>query len=103
MLHGEIHGEDYIEKLLDLWVESVFRTDELPFVSDDLNKIACPTLVIHGDRDEFFPLHVPVAMYQDIPNSQLCIIPNGGHNLLNENPALFIDTLLTFLKKNAFE
>ena len=96
-LHGETHGVDYAQTILDLWVSSVLRTNELPFSPEDLGKIACPTLIIHGDHDEFFPVHVPVTMYQAIPNSSLCILPNCGHNLPHESPTLFVTTLLEFL------
>jgi len=100
--HGETHGVDYADTILDLWVDSVLRPDELPFTPDDLGKIAPTTLIIHGDRDIFFPVHIPVTMYQSIPNSELCILPNCGHGLIYESPALFAMTLLGFLAKHPF-
>ena len=102
-LHGETHGTDYAHTILDLWVTSVLRPNELPFKPDDLGKIACPTLIIHGDRDVFFPVHVPVTMYQAIPNSELCILPNCGHRVPHESPTLFVTTLLEFLAQNPID
>ena len=102
-LHGETHGADYADVLLDLWATSVLRPDELPFTPDDLGKISCPTLIMHGDRDDFFPVHIPVTMYQAIPNSQLCILPNCHHSLPRETSlALFTTILLDFLTQNPF-
>ena len=102
-LHGDIHGANYANTLLDLWVDSVHPPNDLPFTPDDLTKINCPTLIVHGDRDEFFPVYIPVTMYQRIPQSQLCILPNSYHGFIWEiSPTLFSTVLLTFLTKNPF-
>ena len=99
--HGEIHGVNYAHTLLDHWANSVLRPGELPFTPDDLSRITCPTLIIHGDRDDFFPVTIPVTMYQAIPRSQLCILPNCRHGLLGEiSLAVFTTILLDFLAKN---
>jgi pimeloyl-ACP methyl ester carboxylesterase len=102
-LHGETHGTDYADTILDLWLNSVLRPDELPFTPGDLSEIGCPTLIMHGDRDVFFPVHVPITMYQTIPNSELCILPNCGHGLPLDSPTLFMTGLLGFLSRNPFE
>ncbi len=44
-----------------------------------LATIKARTLIVHGDRDEFFPVDIPVEMYKAIPGSQLWIVPNGDH------------------------
>jgi pimeloyl-ACP methyl ester carboxylesterase len=99
-LHGDIHGPDYADTILDLWVNSVNRPDELPFTPTDLEKITCPTLILHGDRDRYFPVHVPVNMYRAIPNAELCILPNCGHLLPEESPEMFEKVLADFLSRN---
>jgi pimeloyl-ACP methyl ester carboxylesterase len=100
--HGETHGAEYAHTILDLWAESVFRPQELPFVPDDLEGITCPTLIIHGDRDRFFPVHIPVTMYEAIPNAELCILPRCGHGVSHQSRDLFVDALLGFLARNPF-
>lgn len=102
-LHGETHGSDYADTLLDHWLNSVIRPGELPFTQDDLSAISCPTLIIHGDRDGFFPIHIPVTMYQAFPNSELCILPNCGHGLSVDSFAIFTVALLEFLARNRIE
>ena len=102
-LHGETHGTDYADTILDLWLNSVLRPNELPFTLDDLSHITCPTLIMHGDRDFFFPVYVPTTMYQAIPNSELCILPNCGHGLTLDSPTMFVNTLLDFLSRNSFD
>ena len=98
--HGATHGAGYGRGILDLWAESVFRPNEMPFTLKDLNQIKCPTLILHGDRDIFFPVHVPMNMYEGIPNSELCILPSCGHVALNDNSNLFITALLEFLSRH---
>jgi pimeloyl-ACP methyl ester carboxylesterase len=102
-LHGETHGIDYADTILDLWLNSVLRPNELPFTPDDLSEIACPTLIMHGDRDVFFPVHVSTTMYRAIPNSELCILPNCGHGLTVDSPTLFVTALLEFLSRTPFD
>ncbi len=44
-----------------------------------LATIKARTLIVHGDRDEFFPVSIPVEMYAGIPRSKLWIVPGGDH------------------------
>jgi pimeloyl-ACP methyl ester carboxylesterase len=53
--------------------------DDMNLTSADLARIKARTLIVHGDRDEFFPVEVPVAMYRSIPGSELWIVPKGDH------------------------
>jgi len=100
-LHGAVHGDDYWQTLAD-----VFRgfadnhAAELPFQPDDLRAITRPTLVLHGDRDVFFPVNIPVTMYQAIPNAELCILPATNHGLPREAPELFHAVLTRFLERH---
>ena len=55
------------------------RTRIWPEGSRRLAKIGAPTLIVHGDRDEFFPVSIPIAMYQSIPGAELWIVPGGTH------------------------
>jgi len=49
------------------------------FTPDVLSTIRAKTLIIHGDNDPFFPISNALEMYENIPNSHLWIVPNGGH------------------------
>jgi pimeloyl-ACP methyl ester carboxylesterase len=54
---------------------------------------------VHGDRDEFFPVDIPVEMYRAIPGSALWIIPQGGHvPIFGEHAGEFQDAALQFLR-----
>jgi pimeloyl-ACP methyl ester carboxylesterase len=58
--------------------------DDMNLGPEDLGRIQARTLIVHGDRDEFFPVEVPVRMYRDIPKSTLWIVPQGGHVPIHE-------------------
>ena len=98
--HGAVNGPGYSRMLLAQWLEAVQRADELPFKPIDLKRIKRPALIIHGDRDAFFPVHIPVTMYQMIPKAELCILPGCGHDVAGDRPHMFIDALLQFLASN---
>jgi pimeloyl-ACP methyl ester carboxylesterase len=46
----------------------------------DLRKINCPTLVMGGDKDVILPQHT-MLIAQNIPRSDLWIVPNSGHSV----------------------
>ena len=45
--------------------------DDMNFTSPYLGTITARTLIVHGDRDEFFPVDIAVEMYHAIPHSAL--------------------------------
>jgi pimeloyl-ACP methyl ester carboxylesterase len=42
-------------------------------------RVVCPTLVVHGKRDRIIPLHASLALHQQIPHSELVVLPRSGH------------------------
>jgi len=64
-----------------------------------LSKIAAPTLVIVGDRDEANIAAIADLLVADIPGAQKSVIPDSAHLANMENPALFNRLVLGFLKK----
>ncbi len=53
--------------------------DDMNFTTPYLGTISARTLIVHGDRDQFFPVSIPVEMYRAIPGAALWIVPEGGH------------------------
>ena len=73
---------------------------DMNFTPPLLATIRARTLIVHGDRDPFFPVHIPVEQYQAIPDSYLWVVPNGGHETHPRAPAArrrFTETILEFL------
>ena len=69
---------------------------QIPY--SDLKKIHCPVLVMAGDRDMIKPEHT-LKIYQSLPSASMCIFPDSYHGVCQQHPALFNETVLTFLKK----
>lgn len=65
----------------------------------DLGRIAVPTLLIVGARDQAAPPRTMQRMAEAIPGSRLAVIPGGGHLVHLEQPDVFRATLLPFLSE----
>lgn len=73
---------------------------DVNFKAADLRKITARTLIVNGDRDEFFPVAIPVAMYSAIPKAQLWIVPGGDHSpTAGAPPEIFTQTVRAFLAR----
>jgi pimeloyl-ACP methyl ester carboxylesterase len=74
--------------------------NDMNFTPPLLSTIKARTLIVHGDRDAFFPVSIPVEQYEAIPNSYLWIVPNGRHvPLLNSEAhrGFLVQTVMEFL------
>ena len=100
-LHGATHGQEYWRVLRDWFRHWAADQGELPFQPADLAAITCPALVLHGDRDPFFPVYIATTMYQAMPNAELAILPAVGHGPPQERPDLFVRLLTDFLARHA--
>ena len=73
-------GEPQVRSLVDQFRALGFSTDDTDFQPADLARITADTLIVHGDRDLFFPVSIPVGMYGAIKDAALWIVPNGEHS-----------------------
>lgn len=62
-----------------------------------LGEIACPTLVVAGDRDNTVPLAAKRLLAQRIPHSRLEVIADSGHATPVDQPEAFNRVVLRFL------
>lgn len=72
--------------------------DDMNFTGPYLSTITARTLIVHGDRDEFFPVEIALEMYRGIPNAQLWLIPGGRHVPIFAAAVPFVATARSFLK-----
>lgn len=72
-------GEGQMRDLMRQFIGFKDSHEDMIFTPPYLATIKARTLIVHGDRDEFFPVEIPVEMYTSIPGSQLWIVPNGDH------------------------
>jgi pimeloyl-ACP methyl ester carboxylesterase len=65
---------------------------------EQLNNIKCPTLIIGGDHDVILPKHT-LLIAENIPKSNLWILPNSGHSTLINYKDQFNKTVNDFFKR----
>ncbi len=65
---------------------------------EKLHSIKAPCLIMGGDRDVIRLEHL-VKMFQNIPNSQLCILPGSTHGGAWEKKDMFLQILNDFFNK----
>jgi pimeloyl-ACP methyl ester carboxylesterase len=79
-----------------LW-EYVFAYESLN-LGDRLDEIEVPVLIITGDDDRIVPQKGSEKIAEKIGHAELVIISDTGHLPQEENSALFLDVVNTFLK-----
>lgn len=92
------HGDEQIRAL---WRHGqAFKDDynDMNFTPPFLATITARTLIVYGDRDLLYPVHIAVEMSTAIPHSYLWIVLNGGHVPVFYNMCEpFIRTVMPFL------
>ena len=72
-------GDDQVRELVRQFGALPDQDGDMAFTPEQLQTIRARTLIVHGDRDEFFPVAVLIEMYRAIRGAQLWIVPNGDH------------------------
>lgn len=90
-------GDEQISQLIAQFNALGENHDDMNFTEQDLSTIAAHTLVVHGDRDRFFPVEIAVSIYRSIPDAALWIIPGGEHAPIYDPSVPFALTVLRFL------
>jgi pimeloyl-ACP methyl ester carboxylesterase len=76
-------------------LEAVIEYD----VRERLPEIACPTLIVWGDRDRLIPVADADVFAELIPDSRKVIFEDTGHMAMLERPAAFNELLRDFLSE----
>jgi pimeloyl-ACP methyl ester carboxylesterase len=67
-----------------------------------ISQVQAPTLVIAGDKDALTPTTTQRALYAELPNSELLIIPNGSHCVQLDFPEEVNEKIHNFLKSKNY-
>jgi pimeloyl-ACP methyl ester carboxylesterase len=70
--------------------------DRLAQAGQDLARLACPALVVWGDRDAYLPARFAAAHVDALPGAELRIVAGAGHWPWIERPEL-VTEILDFL------
>jgi pimeloyl-ACP methyl ester carboxylesterase len=89
---GPEHWPVVMEKLKRMWLNE-------PNISDqELNSILKPTLIIVGDHD-MIKINHTVDMFKKVNNSNLLVVPNASHEVLNEKAEYVFPIIFDFIDK----
>ena len=75
-----------VEAGQDVFDAQIHALVNRPEMESLLPQIACPTLVMTGERDTWSPPAQHAAIAAAIPNSELVIVPGAGHMIQLEAP-----------------
>jgi pimeloyl-ACP methyl ester carboxylesterase len=100
----EPDSEDVIEEMVAIGLEATpdaiaTQETELDWALPArlLGRVACPTLVVHGEADAPVPVALAERIVAAMPNARLEIIPGGGHRPDIRSPDVVNPLLLDFL------
>lgn len=96
---NEIYGAEYGPTLATAFYDFRLPGCDINVAVETLAEIQTPTLIIHGDRDLFFPVDIPIEMKRVIPNSELSIFPNTEHIVMEFYPERVAEMAVDFLSK----
>ncbi len=66
-------------------------------LSESLEQIQCPTLLVCGTEDRMTPLRISQLLAGKIPHTQLVTVQNAGHMVMLEQPQVVASALAAFL------
>lgn len=64
-----------------------------------LKDVACPVLLLVGREDPIVPIDIMQEVQKLIPNSELTVVDNAAHSAYFEQPEVFNEKVITFLKR----
>lgn len=71
-------------------------TDEF---QDKFNEVRSPVLILWGEEDEWIPCEKAYSLQEKIAGSSLATIPNSGHLVIEEEPAVLSKLIKGFINQ----
>jgi pimeloyl-ACP methyl ester carboxylesterase/predicted glycosyltransferase len=87
--YGWATGREVIQWVREAWINQDVR--------DHASRVACPTLVIHGDDDRRVPFVKGQQIHALVPGAKLLQIGGGGHVTLARDPVVFNRAVRDFI------
>jgi len=92
------HGDDQIRLLYDMTRAFATSYDDHALTPPQLGTISARTLIVHGDRDPYYPIEMAIELFRAIPHAALWIVPYGAHGpIFGAMAAPFVATSLAHL------
>jgi len=96
----QVYDEDYLQRQVDGWLDALTACRQKrdgDICGDVLDKIDCPTLILHGVDDKLVPRHHADHLARNIKHSSLELFPTGKHNIHQQQHYLFNSLVQHFL------
>jgi pimeloyl-ACP methyl ester carboxylesterase len=74
---------------------------DLERITGRFKEISVPTLILWGGEDRIVPIEVAHRLDDDLPNSDLIVLPRVGHLPHEEEPQPILNAISDFLRKNS--
>ena len=97
---NEVYGPSYWKVLAQIFYDMRLPECDINIPLDTLKEIKAPTLVVSGDRDLFYTVDIAIDMKSTIRNSELCIVPNTQHIVMEFFPELVATMAVDFFKRH---
>jgi 3-oxoadipate enol-lactonase len=68
-----------------------------PQLTDKIGQLACPVLVVYGEQDKFVAPQLNRDLARSISTSEILMIPDAGHAVVMEKPALIASLVHGFV------
>jgi pimeloyl-ACP methyl ester carboxylesterase len=79
------------------------NNSDLTAISDDLQRLEMPVLIVRGDRDLYLSPEIANRLHREIPSSKLVKVPDGGHFIQLDEPQLLAATILEHIRESRHE
>src|SRR5213593_686140 len=97
-----VHGDEQIRLLYDMTRSFATSDDDMAFTPPQLGTVTARTLIVHGDRDPYYPIEMAIELFRGIPQSALWIVPYGTHGpIFGTMAPPFAETALAHLSGRA--
>ena len=93
-------GEEQIQDLLQQFNAFADDKEDVNFSAASLSAISARTLLVHGERDNFFPVSIPEYLLKTIPTATLWLIEGGEHVPIFDTKVAFASKALAFLNQD---
>ncbi|MCJ8276739.1 MAG: alpha/beta hydrolase, partial [Bdellovibrionales bacterium] len=81
-----------------MWKGVIDVLSEKIDITERMNEITIPALILHGDKDMVLPMTMAEQTHSLLPNSQLKVVEGHGHSYNMEDPAGFVKDVEAFWK-----
>lgn len=92
--HGDAQWQDVVRWSAKMWITYEGISVE------EASRITAPTLVVLGDRDDFFPIEDGLKLLRRLPNAEFAILPGSDHMRPIDEPTMLAPILIDFFDRH---